>query len=78
MAVTSEYCFEDLDNQTILELFRKHPDPALTASEIAEAFEITNQAANKRINQLVDQDRVKKKKVGGAAVVYWRSNGNSI
>ena len=71
MAVVDEYSFDDLDNESVLELFRRHPDPTLTASEVAEAFDISNQAANRRLKKLHGEGRLKRKKVGGAAVIYW-------
>lgn len=71
MSVTDDYCYKDLDDDTVLELFRRHPDPVITAGEVAEAFEISNQAANKRLRHLQEENRLQRKKVGGAAVVYW-------
>jgi predicted transcriptional regulator len=71
MSLADEYCYEDLDSETVLELFRRHADPVLTAPEVAEAFDISSQAANKRLRKLHESGRLKRKKVGGAAVVYW-------
>lgn len=71
MGLTDEYEYKDLDNETVLELFRRHDDPVLTASYVADAFDITNQAANKRLGKLHEEGKLARKKVGGAAVVYW-------
>jgi predicted transcriptional regulator len=71
MSLSEEYSRADLDDETVLEFFRKHDDPALTAPELAEAFDVSNQALNKRLKRLCDAGRLKRKKVGGAAVIYW-------
>ena len=65
------YSYKDLSDDAVLEFIRKHPDPVVTAPEVAEALEITNQAANKRLRNLHDRGDVHRKKVGGSAVIYW-------
>ena len=71
MVLADEYSYEDLDNETILELFRKHPDPSLTAPEVAETFNVSSQAANNRLKNLYERGKLHRKKVGGSAVIYW-------
>jgi len=58
------------DNQ-ILQLFREADAPVLTAGDLAEQLPVTKAAVNKRLRQLVDEQELNRKKVGGAAVVYW-------
>ena len=71
MSLEDMYSYKDLSDNAVLEFIRKHPDPVVTAPEVAEAFEITNQAANKRLRNLHDRGDVHRKKVGGSAVIYW-------
>jgi len=71
MSLAEEYSFQDLDDETVLELFRRHSDPSLTAPEVAEAFDVSNQAANNRLRRLTDRGDLHRKKVGGSAVIYW-------
>lgn len=47
------------------------PDPVFTAKEVTEHLPISNQAVNKRLNKLEENDLIASKRVGAAAVVYW-------
>lgn len=58
------------DAEILLQI-RAAPDPIVTAKEIAERIEMTPQGVNNRMDDLVDDGYVKKKKVGSRAVVYW-------
>jgi predicted transcriptional regulator len=55
----------------ILREIRLHPDPIVTASEVAEAVDMTPQGVNSRLNELVDEELVVRKDVGARAAVYW-------
>jgi len=57
----------------IVQLFRDSEYPVLTASDLEEEFGFSRQAANYRLQQMVDRGTVVKRKVGGAAAVYWLS-----
>jgi len=54
-----------------LQAIVSHDDPVVTANEIADARDVTQQAANKELNKLADVGLVDKKKVGSRAVVWW-------
>lgn len=49
----------------------EHEDPIVKASEVAEEFDVTNQAANYRLNQLVERGEVRAKRMGRSAKAYW-------
>jgi len=55
----------------ILRAILLHPDRVVTAPEIAERVELTPQGVNQRLPQLVEQQWIRKKRVGSAAAVYW-------
>jgi len=63
-----------ITDKDILDLFRDAEDPVLTAGDVADAFDISNQAANKRLSRLEREGDVIRKEVGAAAVVYWLSS----
>lgn len=44
----------------------------LTASEVAEELGVVRRTAYNKLEALADRGDLKKKKVGGRAVVYWR------
>lgn len=64
---------ETTDNKILTEI-ALHPEPVITASELAERVGMTNAGINKRLQQLVDEDLVVRKEVGARAVIYWLSS----
>jgi len=65
------YARDSFSDETIIELFRDHSDPALTAPEVADTFGVSSQAAYNRLQGLYNDGKLHRKKVGGAAVIYW-------
>jgi len=63
----------DVHDET-LEFVREHSHPAITAGDIAERFDISQQAANNRLRKLVERGDLARKEVGASAVVYWPSD----
>jgi len=61
----------DITYEKIQQLFRNSDYPVLTAKDIEEKFGVSNQAANYRLQKMVERGTVEKRKVGGAAAVYW-------
>lgn len=55
----------------ILNFIREHHEPVVTASEIAEEFDVTNGAAIYRLNQLKKNGRVRPKEAGSSALVWY-------
>jgi len=58
------------DNQ-ILREFANSPGPVATAPDLAERLPLTRDAIRRRLNQMVEDGRLKKRKVGANAVVYY-------
>lgn len=50
---------------------REHQDPCVTASEVADQFDITNQGALYRLRQLSEQGDVGAKEAGASAKVWY-------
>jgi predicted transcriptional regulator len=53
------------------EVFRNSDAPIVSAPEVAEALEITQQAAYARLRTAAEDGWVKRKKIGAAAVAWW-------
>ncbi len=60
-----------VSDEEILKHVALAPDPIVTAGEISELVDMTQQAVNKRLNQLVEEGYLNSRKVGSAAKVYW-------
>jgi predicted ArsR family transcriptional regulator len=43
-----------------------------TAKEVATALDVSRRTALNKLNELVDQGDLRRKKVGGRAVVFWK------
>jgi len=57
--------------QELKQIFAESEDPALTAVEVADELEITQQAAHKRLSQAHDRGEVQRKKTGARSVIWW-------
>jgi len=62
---------KEVSDEEILRAIALHPDPIVTASEVAEMVDLTKQGVNKRLRELSDEGYVVRKEVGARAVVYW-------
>lgn len=71
MSVMTDDSTPELNYGNIITLFRETEDPVLTAPEVADKFNVSTQAANYRLKKLVEREKLERKQVGGAAVVYW-------
>ena len=60
-----------VSDKQILQLVALSPDPIVTAGELTEQIDMTQQGVNKRLKSLVDAGYLESRKVGGAARVYW-------
>lgn len=52
-------------------VFANSDDPALTAVEVADELDITQQAAHKRLSRAHESGEVERKKTGARAVIWW-------
>lgn len=59
-------------DEEILETFEAAPIPVLTAVEVAEALGCARTTARNRLEELVDEKRLHRKKVTAKGVVYIR------
>lgn len=57
---------------------KRSDDPAFTANEIAEHFDLTNSAARRRLYKLVDRGDLGFKKPGHRTVLFWIRGDYSI
>ncbi|RLM88664.1 ArsR family transcriptional regulator [Halobellus sp. Atlit-38R] len=55
----------------LLRVFKRTTDPVLTAPEVAEELDITQQAAHKKLQAAHKEGEIRRKKVGASAVVWW-------
>jgi len=56
--------------ESVLDLFEEAEPPILTANEVADKLDCARPTAYNKLERLVGQDRLQKKKVGARAVVY--------
>jgi predicted transcriptional regulator len=61
----------NMSDERIVELIRDSQYPVLTAKQISDAFGVTRQAVNNRINSLVESGKLDRMEVGSSAVVYY-------
>lgn len=55
----------------VFEVLTEVADPIATANDVAEVLGCTREAARVKLAQLVEDGQVDRRKVGGAAVVWW-------
>lgn len=63
---------EQVTLEDVVEIFERVDLPVVTASEVAEELRCARPTAYNKLEQLVEQGEVHKKKVGARAVVYIR------
>lgn len=65
---------DTVSDENIIKYFSQFDEPVLTSMDIAEAFDISQQAAHSRLSNLHEEGILKRRKVGGRAVVWWLAN----
>lgn len=55
--------------EDVLAMFNGEP---VSASEVAEEFDISNRAALNKLEKLQERGEIERKNVGSRAVVWWR------
>lgn len=63
---------EQVTIDSVLSVFEDAEIPVLTATEVAEAVNCSRPSAYNKLESLVEQGRLHKKKVGARAAVYIR------
>jgi predicted transcriptional regulator len=66
-----------VDDDELLAVFRESPDPALFVKEVAAEVEYTRQGVKNRLDTLVDDGELVKKKGGKRSAVYWLASAES-
>ena len=67
---TGEYV-ETIPPDHVLDAVRRHPDPTVSAREVAEMLDCSTDAARNKLVILHERGAIERKKVGGRAVVWW-------
>jgi len=60
-----------VSDDELLDIIREASDPFVSATEVADAAGMARQTAHKHLQRLHDAGVIKKKKVGGSAVIWW-------
>lgn len=61
----------DFSDENILQFIRAHHEPCVTAGDVADEFNVTNEAANYRLKKLMDDGKVADKQAGASAKVWY-------
>ncbi|TVT95148.1 winged helix-turn-helix transcriptional regulator [Haloferax volcanii] len=67
-----------ITDHEILEVFRSSSDPVLTTAEVAAEFEITHRGVRDRLEKLEEAGKLRSKKVGARAKVWWDPEHTSV
>lgn len=62
---------ETITPSRVLRVMRDVEGPVVTASEVAEVLDCTPEAVTPKLEQLQEQGRADRRKVGARAVVWW-------
>lgn len=57
--------------EDVLEVMRNADEPFVTAKEITDQVDVRSKSVHERLQELVDENTVNRKKVGARAVVFW-------
>lgn len=60
-----------ISDDEILQVFTDASDPVLTTNEVAEAIDMSRRGAYSRLDELANEDKLKRKKVGQTGAVWW-------
>jgi len=61
----------EVTDDEILDVFEEATEPVLIASEVAESLPIGRRGVYKRLEQLEDDGKLGRKKIGGRGTVWW-------
>lgn len=64
--------------ENVLDMMEDVDSPVVTAPEVAEEFDITQQAAYEKLRRLNSTGEIKRKKVGAKAVVWFLDRNYSL
>lgn len=58
-------------NEDVVEIMREFPEPYVTLGDVASELDKSKSAVEDRMWELLEDDKIKRKKVGANAVVWW-------
>jgi len=61
----------DMTDADIISLFREKNSPVVTSQDLIDEWGLSRTGARYRLDKLVDDGTLARKKVGGSAVVWW-------
>ena len=64
-------------DEELVESIVSAENPFVTAGDVASDVSLSSERARQRLNQLEEDERIARAKVGGSAVVYWISDSES-
>lgn len=64
--------------ENVMELFERSSDPVLTTMEVANEFDISQQAAYEKLSNLVEDAEIERKKVGARGLVWYIDDDYSL
>ena len=71
MSSTSREQVQKMHPDEVISFVQHHDDPGVTASEVAEEFNVTPRAARYRLQQLDERNEVYGKTVGASAKIWF-------
>lgn len=71
MATQDKTRYKKVTSESILQFVRNHEEPVVTAGEIADEFDMTNQGVNYRLRQLEEEGKLVSKTAGSSAKVWY-------
>ena len=55
----------------VREAVRDGPDPVSTTGDVAAVFNISSESARGKLNELHEQGRIERRKIGARAIIWW-------
>ena len=60
-----------VSDEEIVAVFRESQDPVLIASEVSAELSIGRRGVYKRLEQLAEEGKLERKKIGGRGTIWW-------
>lgn len=64
--------------ENVLAYLKETQDPAVSSTEVADQFDITQQAAYEKLQKMYENGKIGKKKIGARAVVWYLNRDYSL
>jgi len=63
-----------VNKERVRKIFRNNSEPIITAKDVANRFNVSNQYANRKLREFVRDGLLEQRRVGASAKVYWLSS----